>query len=95
MNEYRDSSNRLSLEWPKIQSAQYSEIVQRLVQEFDLVPKGKLIVGFEEAFQDFTKDELVIGLEWDIWSGFIVVAKTSDAEDLARQIAARVGVEAT
>lgn len=38
-------------------------------------------------FRDYSDGERTVGLEWDIWSGFIVVAKDSESETLVRQIA--------
>lgn len=65
----------------------------RIVNKFGLSPAGELIVGLDEMFRDYTDGPNVIGLEWDNWSGFIVVAKNADAEALVRSIAKFLGSE--
>ncbi|MFN9626467.1 MAG: hypothetical protein ACK6AT_09455 [Planctomycetota bacterium] len=65
----------------------------RIVNKFGLSPAGELIVGLDEMFRDYTDGPNVIGLEWDNWSGFIVVAKNADAETLVRSIAEFLGSE--
>ena len=39
-------------------------------------------MGLDEMLRDYTKGSLCIGLDWDFWSGFIVVAKTPESEPL-------------
>ena len=90
---YRDASNRLTYEVFDLKSDGYATTCNRLVKKFDLSPAGELIVGLDEMFRDYTDGQNVIGLEWDIWSGFIVVAKNADAEPLVRSIAEFLGSE--
>ena len=65
----------------------------RIVNKFGLSRAGELIIGPDKMFQDYTVGQNVIGLEWDNWSGFIVVAKKADTEALVRSIAEFLGSE--
>lgn len=83
-----DASNRLTYEVRDLESDSYASTCDRIVTKFGLLPAGDLFVGHDEIFRDYTDGQNVIGLEWDNWSGFIVVAKSTGAEDLVRSIAA-------
>jgi len=87
MNEHKDNSNRLSFDFDKIEGASYRKITDAVVSKYCLEVASKKIAGFDEVFQDFKKGNEVVGLEWDNWSGYTVVAKSTSAESLAREIA--------
>jgi len=84
---WRDASDRLTFAIFDLDSACYPEFCQKLVEKFSLIPSSELIVGLDVMFRDYTDGVLTVGLEWDIWSGFIVTAKQKDAELLVRNIA--------
>ena len=71
-----------------IDADSYAELCRKVVDQFKLIASSDLIAGFSEIFRDYTDGTATIGLEWDNWSGFIVVAKQADAESLVRKIAA-------
>lgn len=78
-----DSSARLCWEAHRIESAEYRRCSRLLAKRFRLHPTGNLIVGLDEVFQDYTDGKgRTVGLEWDIWSGYIIVAKNRRAEPL-------------
>ena len=85
---HRDASNRLCYEIHDADSLQYPELAASVASEFNLTPVGDLITGVDEMFRDYTDGSLRIGLEWDNWSGFIVVAKTPESEPLVESIGA-------
>jgi hypothetical protein len=87
VNKHRDFSNRLTYDFDKIASNDYFKVTQSIVKEFELIPHSELTQGLDERFQDFILNHSIIGLEWDIWSGYIVNAKNSEAEILVEQIA--------
>lgn len=87
---HRDASNRLTFEIYKVESDRYPQLCRELATAFDLQPASELIVGLDEMFRDFSDGIHTVGLEWDIWSGFIVVAKDPESEQLVRQIAAHL-----
>ncbi len=87
----RDSSGRLALDHDGIGSVEYPGLCRALAAEFGLNPVDELIVGPDQVFQDYRRGEQVVGLEWDIWSNFIVVAKTLSAEPLVLEIADWLG----
>jgi len=84
---HRDASNRLTFDIYKVESERYPRLCKELATTFDLKPASELVVGLDEMFRDYSDGERTVGLEWDIWSGFIVVAKDSESEPLVRQIA--------
>ena len=83
---HRDASNRLTYDICAIESERYPELCNELAAIFELKPVSELVVGLDEMFRDYTNGHVTIGLEWDIWSGFIVVAKDVESEQLVRQI---------
>ena len=85
---YRDSSSRLCFEIHDADSLQYPELAATVASQFNLTPVGELIMGLDEMFRDYTDGSLRIGLDWDHWSGFIVVAKTPESEPLVESIGA-------
>jgi hypothetical protein len=87
MNEHRDSSNRLTFDFDKIDGDKYRNITDDIVSKFSLEIATKKVVGLDEVFQDFKKGDEVIGLEWGNWSGYTVVAKRTSAESLVKEIA--------
>lgn len=87
MNEYRDFSDRLTFDFHQIESNKYSKITKSITTEFGLKPVGTKITSDDVIFQNFEKNTDIVGLEWDIWSGYIVNAKTTSAESLVREIA--------
>ncbi|MBX3416231.1 MAG: hypothetical protein KF851_01405 [Pirellulaceae bacterium] len=86
-----DASNRLTHEVFDLESDRYPETCDRIVNKFDLRAVGELVIGFDEMFRDYTDGQNLVGLEWDNWSGFIVVAKSPGAEALVRSIAEFLG----
>lgn len=91
MNEHRDNSDRLTIDFEKIESGKYSAITEAIISEFSLEPCSSKTAGLDEVFQDFKIGNEIVGLEWDNWSGYIVNAKTKSAEQLVRKIAGYIG----
>ncbi|WP_278467115.1 hypothetical protein [Gimesia maris] len=87
MHKHRDASQRLTIEFFDIEANLYPQVTQIVVDQFQLQPVGELVTGPEERFQEFQHLRKVVGLEWDFWSGYCVVAKTKSAEKLVRKIA--------
>ena len=83
---HRDANNRLCFEIHDADSLQYPELAATVASEFNLTPVGDLIMGLDQMFRDYTDGDLCIGLDWDNWSGFIVVAKTPESEPLIESI---------
>jgi hypothetical protein len=49
---------------------------------------GDIVIGPEQMFWDFRRGNQIVGVDWDIWMHFMVVAKTEESEPLVREIAA-------
>lgn len=93
MNGYKDSSDRLTFDFRSIEALMYSKITLDVVSKFRLEVAGTKISDLDVVFQDFKRDGEVVGLEWDIWSGYIVNAKTKSAEPLVREIAGYISAK--
>jgi len=87
VNKHRDCSNRLTYDFDQVASNDYHKVTQSVVKEFNLISHSGLTQGLDETFQDFILNQSIIGLEWDIWSGYIVNAKNNEAEILVKKIA--------
>ncbi len=92
MNEYRDNSDRLTIDFHSIEAGLYKKITSEVVIQFHLEVAGGKTSGLDEVFQDFKSGNDIVGLEWDNWSGYIVNAKTKSAEPLVREIAGYISV---
>ena len=82
----RDASKRLTYEIYPFDSEDYVKTCQKLIRAFSLEPIGEVVVGPDEIFQDYHYGDAVVGLEWDVWSGFAVVAKAEESEEPAKKI---------
>jgi hypothetical protein len=66
---------------------QLPDICEALVAAFNLAPDTTLVTdGVALIYQDYRRGEDIIGLEWDSWCGFAVVAKEPKSESLVREI---------
>ena len=93
MGEHRDTSNRLTFDFDSIEADSYREVTEAVVEKFGLTTASGKISEYDVAFQDFKQGNLIIGLEWDNWSGYTVVAKRTIAEPLVKEIASYISAE--
>jgi hypothetical protein len=85
---HRDASGRLAFEIFKVPADSYQAVCRDLMASVRLEPIGNLVSdSLSVVFQDYSRGSQVVGLEWDNWSGFIVVAKTPESESLVQEIA--------
>lgn len=84
---WRDSSDRLICSSDGIEASGYSETCRAIASEFGLKPEGESIDGFDVLFQGYSSGCALIDLEWDIWMGFMAVAKSVGSEPLILAIA--------
>jgi hypothetical protein len=86
---WRDASWRLTFEMSRAPGGSYRPICDAVVATFHLTTHSELVTnGVDVVFQDYRLGDQVVGLEWDNWCGFMVVAKTPAAEPLVQEIAA-------
>jgi hypothetical protein len=87
-NQYsRDFTNRLTFEMFNVPADSYRAICREIVARFQLVADNALVTdGLALVFQDYRRAEQVVGLGWDNWLGFTVVAKTPASEPLVQEI---------
>lgn len=81
-----DDIGRWMFESDRVAAADYDRLCASIVAAFDLFPNTPRITEGETTFQDFSRGEQLVGLEWDTRCGFRVVALTPDSERLIRQI---------
>ena len=88
IEKIRNSNQRLTIELFDISSKNYSFLSLLIAKKFNLVPLGNLINNFDEIFQTYTdtNKKYRINLEWDNWSGYIIVAKDTENEKLINEI---------
>jgi hypothetical protein len=63
-------------------------VCRGIADALGLTPDGAIVIGPEQMFWDFRRGDQVVGLDWDIWMDFMVVAKSEASEQLLRDIAA-------
>jgi hypothetical protein len=90
VNKSRDSSNRLTYDFNQISSSNYRKITDCVVKKFNLTPHSEFTQSLDEKFQDFIFSKSIVSLEWDIWLGYIVTAKNSEAEELVGNISSYI-----
>jgi hypothetical protein len=83
----RDYSHRLCYHDASIGRDGYRELCSALCSEYGLAPYGKPTEGLDEIFQDCRRGEGTVSLEWDIWVGFLIVAKDRESESVVRDMA--------
>jgi hypothetical protein len=84
---WRDSSGRLTFDLPRVQPTDYPATCRRIADSLGLTPAGEIIIGPDQMYWDFRRGEQLVGLDWDIWMDFMVVAKSEASEPLVREIA--------
>lgn len=82
----RDASGRATFDAGDVPVQDYKKIRNYVARRFRLQQHGNAVQGLDEVFQDFRSGDAIIGIEWDCWSGFILVAKTAQAEPLIEAI---------
>lgn len=86
MSLWRDSSGRLTIDL-EMEAIEYPALCRRIRDQFELVPVGELLIGPDQMYWNFRRDDLEIGLDWDVWMGFMAVAQSKAAEPLLQSIA--------
>ena len=86
---WRDASDRLTFSLNKAPAAIYKPLCEAIANNFGLSPHSGLVTdGYDVIFQDYARGEQIIGMEWDIWSDFTVVANSTQSEPLVQEIGA-------
>jgi hypothetical protein len=88
MTLWRDGSNRLTFDLPRIEANSYPAVCRAISDAFELKPVGEIIIGPEQMFWEFHRGDQLISLDWDIWMGFMVASQSAEAESLIEDIAA-------
>lgn len=87
MGFWRDSSGRKTFDLPGVTAADYPAVCRDVVDALGLAAAGDIIIGLDQMFWDFRRADQVVGLDWDIWMGFLAVAQSKTSEPLLRDIA--------
>jgi hypothetical protein len=83
---WRNASGCLTLDQAGIDSTHYPALCRALADAVGLEQCGDFVIGPDQIFCDFARDDQIVGIEWDVWMDFMVVAKTRPAESLVREI---------
>ncbi|OUS08054.1 hypothetical protein A9Q81_00670 [Gammaproteobacteria bacterium 42_54_T18] len=86
VTESRDASDRYTVEIYDLPVWKYSWLKWRLSRIFRLKSRERTIISLDERFQQLGSDEGEVSIEWDIWSGFIVVSIDKYSENLVIKI---------
>jgi len=88
IEKIRNSSQKLTIELFDISRKNYPFLSSLIANNFNLIPSNNLIDSFDEIFQTYTNTnkKYTINLEWDNWSGYIIVAKDIESEKLINEI---------
>ncbi len=81
---WRDASERLT--YSVADHNGYDDLKNEIVRKFHLRFHSDRVCGLDVVFQDFAYEDSIIGIEWDNWSGFMVVAVNAEAEELVKKI---------
>lgn len=85
---WRDSSERLTFGMSQVPAADYPEVCKAVVTNFGLIPDYEsFAAGLDAVFMEYRRGEQVVEMAWDNWTGFTVVAKTTNSEPLVHEIA--------
>lgn len=84
---WRDSSNRLTFDSFDVPAVEFPSLCREIGEAF-AIEIDTPVVGPDQMFTESHRGNQIIGLDWDIWMGFMVVAKNVEAESLVREIAA-------
>jgi hypothetical protein len=85
---WRDAAGRLTFSMGGAPAGSYQRMCEAVAATFKLVRQAGLVTnGFDIVFQDYRRNEQVVGLEWDNWMGYMVVAKTPDSAFMVQEIA--------
>lgn len=88
MGFWRDSSARLTFDLHGVAATDFPAVCRGIADALHLSPDGDILIGPDQMFWDFRRGDQVVGLDWDIWMDFMVVAKTEASEPLVRDIVA-------
>ncbi|MBA4016663.1 MAG: hypothetical protein C0483_05695 [Pirellula sp.] len=85
---WRDASGRLTFDLSTVTAEHYPALCRNIADTFKLAPAMESsLVGIDQMFWEFCRNDQVISLDWDVWMGFMIVAKTTTAESLVHEIA--------
>jgi hypothetical protein len=84
---WRDANERLTFIVPDVSAVGYPSMCRAIVDVFALTQDGELVIGPDQMFWNWRRGEHVIGLDWDIWMGFMLVAKSTASESLVHEVA--------
>ncbi len=82
----RDASKRLTVEIFNLKKVDYEKITLRITKQFNLIALKNKISTPDTIFQTYSNERYTINLEWDNWSGYIIVAKNIESEKLIDEI---------
>jgi len=84
--EYRDFSGRLTVAIEDMPSLKYRFVCWRICRNFNLKKSSDYTRGLDEKFQSFSSAHGSVSIDWDNWSGFMVVSLSPASDSLVMKI---------
>jgi hypothetical protein len=84
---WRDASQRMTFDIADVSATAYPTVCRAIVDAFALTEDAEIIIGPDQTFWEWRRGEQIIGLDWDIWMGFMAVAKSAASEALVEEVA--------
>ncbi len=86
---WRNASDQLTFGMSDVPADDYKAVCVAVAKEFHLTEHTlRVLNGYDIVFQDYRLDDKIVGLEWDNWTGFTVVAQVPTAEPHVQDIGA-------
>jgi len=82
----RDASKRLTVAIYGVKENNYSFLSLQIAKKFNLSPSEELIHSFSGIFQKYSDNKHLLSLDWDVWSGYMIVAEDKKSENLINEI---------
>ncbi len=85
---WHNSSGQLTFEMFRVPAADYPALCQSITTAFSLTPDyASFAAGLDQVSHDYRRGERAVEMAWDHWTGFTVVAKSTNSEWLVREVA--------
>jgi hypothetical protein len=84
---WRIAAGRVAFSLGRAPADSYRSMCRAVAAKFGLSAKPGLVSnGYDIVFQDYERGASVVGLKWDNWMGFTVVAQSTESEPLVQEI---------
>lgn len=82
----RNFSGQLEYEVERLELEHFDIVRKLLAEQLALTEVGKKLICLDEILSEYKRDNLHVGIEWDIWSGLCIRALHPESEALVKEI---------